>query len=115
MTAREPALARAAVGVAKTFDVPFMGLAGTCHQAAAEELGVPFIAGTPSDFHRTQEVAITDLRRAQSGSPTSNIAQRVNSLSRSEFPTRHSRTQQVTDLAPAGSTTPSLCLPSPIG
>ncbi|KAJ2985610.1 hypothetical protein NUW54_g10096 [Trametes sanguinea] len=46
MTARDPALARAAVGVAKTFGVPFMGLAGTCHQSAAEELGVPFIAGT---------------------------------------------------------------------
>jgi hypothetical protein len=38
-------LARSAAGVAKTFDVAFMGLAGTCHQAAAEELGVKFIAG----------------------------------------------------------------------
>ena len=38
-------LALAAVGVAKTFSVPFMGLAGTCHQKAAEELGVGFIAG----------------------------------------------------------------------
>ena len=45
MTARDMALARAVVGVAKMFDVPFMGLAGTCHQAAAKELGVPFIAG----------------------------------------------------------------------
>ncbi|KAH9884322.1 hypothetical protein C8Q73DRAFT_770713 [Cubamyces lactineus] len=44
MTARDPALARAAVGVAKTFNVPFMGLPGTHHQAAAKELGVPFIA-----------------------------------------------------------------------
>ena len=47
MTARDPALARAAVGVAKTFGVPFMGLPGTQHQAAAKELGVPFIAGKP--------------------------------------------------------------------
>ena len=47
MTARDMALARAVVGVAKLFNVPFMGLAGTCHQAACTELGVPFIAGTP--------------------------------------------------------------------
>ena len=45
MTARDMPLARAALGVAKLFNVPFMGLAGTCHQAAAQELGVPFIAG----------------------------------------------------------------------
>ena len=45
MTARDMTLARAALGVAKLFGVPFMGLAGTCHQEAAKELGVPFIAG----------------------------------------------------------------------
>ena len=44
-TARTIDLARAVVGVAKTFNVAFMGLAGTCHQTAASELGVPFIAG----------------------------------------------------------------------
>jgi len=44
MTARDINLARAAVGVAKSFGVPFMGLPGTCHQAAARELGVEFIA-----------------------------------------------------------------------
>lgn len=44
-TARSADLARAAVGVAKTFDIAFMGLAGTFHQKAAEELGVKFIAG----------------------------------------------------------------------
>lgn len=48
MTARDIDLARAVVGVAKLYKVPFMGLAGTCHQSAAEELGVPFIAGTYS-------------------------------------------------------------------
>ena len=46
MIARDMALARAAAEVAKTFGVPIMGLAGTCHQQAAAELGVPFIAGT---------------------------------------------------------------------
>ena len=45
MIARDMTLARAAVGVAKIFNVAFMGLAGTCHQTASKELGVPFIAG----------------------------------------------------------------------
>lgn len=45
MTARDMNLARAAVGVAKLYGVAYMGLAGTCHQAAAKELGVPFITG----------------------------------------------------------------------
>jgi len=44
MCARDMDLARAAVGVAKLFQVAFMGLAGTCHQKAAEEADVPFIA-----------------------------------------------------------------------
>ncbi|KAI8976309.1 lactam utilization protein lamb [Trametes punicea] len=55
MTARDPALARAAVGVAKTFGVPFMGLAGTCHQSAAEELGVRFIAEWFADLDYSPE------------------------------------------------------------
>lgn len=45
MLARDINLARAAMGVAKTFNVPFMGLAGTCHQQAAKEAGISFIAG----------------------------------------------------------------------
>lgn len=45
MTARDIDLARAVVGVAKTFNVPFMGLAGTFHQQVAAEMNVPFIAG----------------------------------------------------------------------
>ncbi|KAG6373716.1 LamB/YcsF family-domain-containing protein [Boletus reticuloceps] len=53
-TARNIDLARAVVGVAKVFNgsapqpdrgVAFMGLAGTAHQQAVEEMGVPFIAG----------------------------------------------------------------------
>ncbi|KAM5531998.1 hypothetical protein V8D89_014332 [Ganoderma adspersum] len=31
--------------VAKLYNVPFMGRAGTCHQTAAQELSVPFISG----------------------------------------------------------------------
>ncbi|KZT66309.1 LamB/YcsF [Daedalea quercina L-15889] len=50
MTARDMALARAAVGVAKSFGVPYMGLAGTCHQAACKELDVPFITEWYADM-----------------------------------------------------------------
>ena len=45
MIARDMDLARPAISIAKTFGVTFMGLVGTCHQAAAAEAGVPFIAG----------------------------------------------------------------------
>jgi len=55
MTARDMAGARAVVGVAKTFGVPFMGLAGTCHQVAAEELGVEFIAEWFADLEYNPE------------------------------------------------------------
>lgn len=37
MMARDIALARAVVGVAKLYSVPFMGLAGTCHQTATQD------------------------------------------------------------------------------
>ena len=55
MTARDMNLARAAVGVAKLYGVAYMGLAGTCHQAAAKELGVPFITGA----HETTPQCLT--------------------------------------------------------
>jgi len=54
-TSRSIELARAAVGVAKTFDVAFMGLAGTCHQVAASELDVPFIAEWFADLYYSPE------------------------------------------------------------
>lgn len=52
-TARSAELARAAVSVCKIFStsdhqVAFIGLAGTAHQTAAEELGVRFIPGNSS-------------------------------------------------------------------
>ena len=55
MIARDMNLARAAIGVAKTFNVAFMGLAGTCHQKAAEEAGVPFIAEWFADLEYSPE------------------------------------------------------------
>ncbi|KAF9025778.1 lactam utilization protein lamb [Hymenopellis radicata] len=54
-TARSLELARAAVGVAKAFNVSFMGLANTCHQIAANELQVPFIAEWFADLDYTAE------------------------------------------------------------
>ena len=83
MTARDMALARAAVGVAKLFGVPFMGLAGTCHQTAAKELEVPFIAGMshflspPVAASRRARVAyVYSTLGMQNGLPTWTIAPR---------------------------------------
>ena len=59
MIARDMALARAAAEVDKTFGVPIMGLAGTCHQQAAAELGVPFIAGTVTMTSKTMLMNLT--------------------------------------------------------
>ena len=43
MAAREPALARAMAAAVRPFGVPLFGLAGTAHEAAAAEMGVPFV------------------------------------------------------------------------
>lgn len=51
MTSRSMPLALAVVRVAKVFGVPFMGLAGTCHQKVAEDLEVAFIAGTSINMY----------------------------------------------------------------
>ncbi|PAV19385.1 hypothetical protein PNOK_0431900 [Pyrrhoderma noxium] len=54
-TARSVELARSVVGVAKQFNVSFMGLAGTAHQVAAQELGVKFIAEWFADLDYSPE------------------------------------------------------------
>ncbi|KAI0028654.1 lactam utilization protein lamb [Vararia minispora EC-137] len=56
-TSRSLPLAKAAVSVCIAFSTPdhkvaFMGLPGTMHQKAAEEAGIPFIAGQHPDFHQ---------------------------------------------------------------
>jgi UPF0271 protein len=43
MAARDPATALAIAAAVKPFGVPLFGLAGTCHETAAAELGVPFV------------------------------------------------------------------------
>ncbi|KAI0084210.1 lactam utilization protein lamb [Irpex rosettiformis] len=55
MITRDIHLARASAQVAKSFNVPVMGLAGTCHQQAAVELGVPFIAEWFADLEYSPE------------------------------------------------------------
>ena len=49
------------MGVAKTFDIAFMGLAGTCHQTAAEEMGVRFIAGKVLSAYKDRRI-VFDVR-----------------------------------------------------
>ncbi|MHA7181370.1 5-oxoprolinase subunit PxpA [Arthrobacter sp. MDB2-24] len=44
MLARDPELMRSAARVARLFDVPIYGIAGTAHQSVCEELGIPFVA-----------------------------------------------------------------------
>ena len=51
---RRIGLAFAIMGVCKDFNVAFMGLAGTAHQYAAQDAGVPFIAGDAQRPHRRQ-------------------------------------------------------------
>ncbi|KAI5119240.1 hypothetical protein M0805_008791 [Coniferiporia weirii] len=54
-TSRSIELAEAVIGVAKMFNIAFMGLAGTCHQKAAEKLGVKFIAEWFADIEYSPE------------------------------------------------------------
>ncbi|KAF9076879.1 lactam utilization protein lamb [Rhodocollybia butyracea] len=67
-TARSHELALAAVSVCKTFSTPnhqvaFVGIAGTAHQKAAEELGVKFIPEWFADleYNESGELLITQI------------------------------------------------------
>ena len=44
VASRDEVVCRAIIDVTKSFDVPFVGLAGTCHETVAKERGVPFLA-----------------------------------------------------------------------
>ncbi|TBU42613.1 LamB/YcsF family protein [Dichomitus squalens] len=79
MSARDLALARAVVGVAKLYDVPFMGLAGTCHQTAARELSVPFIAEWFADLSYSPEGKLM-ITKKHDPVPLSVVKDRVNTL-----------------------------------
>ncbi|KAG1850539.1 lamb YcsF family protein [Suillus tomentosus] len=84
-TARSIDLARAVVGVTKIFKssaaspqgVAFMGLAGTAHQQAAEELGVPFIAEWFADLDYNDEGKLLITKKHDSV-PIEVVRQRVN-------------------------------------
>ncbi|KAG2080620.1 lamb YcsF family protein [Suillus cothurnatus] len=72
-TARSIDLARAVVGVA------FMGLAGTAHQQAAEELGVPFIAEWFADLDYNDEGKLL-ITKKHDPVPIEVVRQRVNTF-----------------------------------
>ncbi|KAF8128988.1 hypothetical protein EV363DRAFT_1169948 [Boletus edulis] len=87
-TARNFDLARAVVGVAKVFNgsaaqpdrgVAFMGLAGTAHEQAAEELGVPFIAEWFADLDYSDEGRLL-ITKKHDPVPTGVVQQRVKNL-----------------------------------
>ncbi|PIL28052.1 hypothetical protein GSI_09804 [Ganoderma sinense ZZ0214-1] len=82
MTARDIALARAVVGVSKLYNVPFMGLAGTCHQTAAQELGVPFIAEWFADLDYSAEGKLL-ITKKHDPVPLDVVKDRVNNLLKS--------------------------------
>lgn len=79
MLARDMSLARAVMGVAKTFNVPYMGLAGTCHQQAAEEAGVPFIAEWFADLDYSPEGTLL-ITKKHDPVPVSVVRERVAKL-----------------------------------
>jgi len=79
MSSRDMDLARASVGVAKTFGVPFMGLAGTCHQEAAKELGVPFIAEWFADLEYNPEGKLI-ITKKHDPVPLTTVRDRVTKL-----------------------------------
>lgn len=86
-TARSIDLARAVVGVTKIFKssaasaqgVAFMGLAGTAHQQAAEELGVPFIAEWFADLDYSDEGKLL-ITKKHDPVPIEVVRQRVTNL-----------------------------------
>ncbi|KAG1782135.1 lamb YcsF family protein [Suillus placidus] len=88
-TARSIDLARAVVGVTKIFKssaaspqgVAFMGLAGTAHQQATEELGVPFIAEWFADLDYNDEGKLL-ITKKHDPVPIEVVRQRVTNLLR---------------------------------
>ncbi|KAH7886799.1 lamb YcsF family protein [Phlebopus sp. FC_14] len=86
-TARSIELARAVVGVAKTFKasaarpegVAFMGLAGTAHQQAAGDMGVPFIAEWFADLDYSDEGKLL-ITKKHDPVPIDVVRQRVRNL-----------------------------------
>ncbi|KAF8836853.1 lamb YcsF family protein [Paxillus ammoniavirescens] len=86
-TARTIELARAAVGVTKVFKasaaqpegVAFMGLAGTAHQQAAEEMDVPFIAEWFADLDYSDEGKLL-ITKKHDPVPLEVVRQRVQNL-----------------------------------
>ncbi|KII90458.1 hypothetical protein PLICRDRAFT_39005 [Plicaturopsis crispa FD-325 SS-3] len=78
-SARSLPLARAAVNVAKIYDVAFVGLAGTAHQTAAAEAGVPFIAEWFADLDYSPEGKLL-ITKQHTPVSSDEVRQRVKTL-----------------------------------
>ncbi|KAI0339187.1 lactam utilization protein lamb [Trametopsis cervina] len=79
MTSRDLVLARAVALVAKSFGVGIMGLAGTYHQQAAQEVGVPFIAEWFADLEYSPEGKLL-ITREHTPVSQSTVRERVERL-----------------------------------
>ncbi|KZV63051.1 lamb YcsF family protein [Peniophora sp. CONT] len=83
-TARSLPLAQAAVEVCKAFSTPehkvaFMGLAGTAHQYAARDAGVPFIAEWFADLDYNEDGKLL-ITKKHATVPLEEVSKRVQTL-----------------------------------
>ena len=69
MLARDEELMLGAVKVAKTYDVPIFGIAGSAHQRVAEREGVRFIGELYVDLNYNAEGGLIILRRPEHTDP----------------------------------------------
>ncbi|HTJ69846.1 MAG TPA: 5-oxoprolinase subunit PxpA [Actinospica sp.] len=76
MLAGDEELMAAAAGVAKQFGVPFFGLAGTAHERACAEAGVPFVAELYVDLNYDGDGGLIIQRRPAPTDPDA-AAERV--------------------------------------
>lgn len=76
MLARDPELMRAAARVARLYEVPMLGLAGTAHDSVCAELGVEFVPELYVDLNYTGEGNLIIQRRPHPTDPAA-AAQRV--------------------------------------
>ena len=76
MLAGDPDLMAAAARVAKQYDVPFFGLAGTAHETVCAEFGVPFVAELYVDLNYDGDGNLIIKRRPEPTDPRA-AAQRV--------------------------------------
>ncbi|WP_434620144.1 5-oxoprolinase subunit PxpA [Arthrobacter sp. A5] len=69
MLARDEDLMRGAAAVAKLYDVPIYGLAGTAHQRVCDEMGVPFVGELYVDLNYGSAGELLIQRRPEPTDP----------------------------------------------